>query len=207
MRLGAAHRGPAGTVKPRCGWRLALGAGAVLPSVLTMNFRLALLSALPLAVLAFAACGDGPDEAAETPSAGSPTATIPADALQAKFGPAPEFGENVVKLSPGYAESVKQLATQTKNPQRPNGICAEVSFAGLPETGRWFRMAVDGVEVTAKLVWIVSSNTTPTGGTMCYAPTEGITVGVHQAAISVQDPNNITARTRELVAWAFEVTE
>ncbi|MBK7329241.1 MAG: hypothetical protein IPI85_09205 [Dehalococcoidia bacterium] len=172
-----------------------------------MNFRLAFLSALPLAVLAFAACGDGPDEAAETPSAGSPTATVPADALQAKFGPAPEFGENVVKLSPGYAESVKQLATQTKNPQRPNGICAEVSFAGLPETGRWFRMAVDGVEVTAKLVWIVSSNTTPTGGTMCYAPTEGIAVGVHQAAISVQDPNNITARTRELVAWAFEVTE
>ena len=42
---------------------------------------------------------------------------------------------------------------------------------------------------------------------MCYAPTEGIAVGVHQAAISVQDPNNITARTRELVAWAFEVTE
>ena len=188
---------------------MALGAEAVIPSIPTMNLRLALLSALPCVLLVSAACGDGPDpEPTPTAAAGaSASPTAGGSAQVDKFGPAPTFGENVIKLSPGYAETVKQLATQTRNPQRPNGICAEVSFAGLPETGRWFRMAVDGVEVTEKLVWIVSSNTTPTGGTMCYAPTAGISVGVHQAAISVQDPNNITARTKELVAWAFEVTE
>ncbi len=68
-------------------------------------------------------------------------------------------------------------------------------------------MAIDGTEVTTELTWIVSSNESPTGGTMCFAPEGGLTVGKHDVAISVQDPNNIQARTKQLVAWRFEVIQ
>lgn len=168
----------------------------------TMNFRPVVLFALPLALLA-AACGDGPDDGAETPTA---QASAPSGSSD-DFGPAPTLGGNIVKVSPAHAALVKQVSTRSPNATRPNGVCVEVSFEDLPESGRWFRLALDGTEVTTELTWLVSSNTNPTGGTMCFAPTEGIAVGKHTAAVSVQDPNNIQARSRQIVAWKFEVIE
>lgn len=168
----------------------------------TMNFRrLALLGAAPLAAFLLVACGDGKDDD-PTPSPGS-SATAPAG----DFGPAPELGGNILKITPAHATKVTQAATRSPNPQRPEGTCAEVSFKDLPDTGRWFRMAFDGAEVTTELTWIVSSNENPTGGIMCYAPEEGFKVGKHQVAVSVQDPNNVQARTKQIVGWSFEVTE
>ncbi|MGE0601108.1 MAG: hypothetical protein AB7J35_15675 [Dehalococcoidia bacterium] len=169
-----------------------------------MNRKYLVFATAPLALLALASCGDGPNKTIDSVT---PGATTTRSNLEADFGPAPVLGDNILKVSPGYAEQVKQAATRTPNPNKPSGVCAEVSFEGLPQTGQWFRMALDGTEVTTELTWIVSSTESPTGGTMCFAPAEGITVGKHDAAISVQDPNNIQARTKQLVAWRFEVIE
>ena len=81
-----------------------------------------------------------------------------------------------------------------------------MNFDGLPENGLWFRVAFDGKEVTTKLSWAVDSKENPTNGRLCYAPAEGFPVGKHSAALSVQDPNNPAAPTRQIVGWAFEVT-
>ncbi|MBA4179476.1 MAG: hypothetical protein C0506_02710 [Anaerolinea sp.] len=175
---------------------------------------LVLLAVLPAALALFAACGDGPDNPSgggvptpirtPVPNAtpdGSPTRKpIPDD-----FGPAPALGGNVLKVSPAHAEKVKQAATRTANPQRPAGLCAEVTFEGLPENAQWFRIAFDDREVTSKLVWIVATQTNPRDGKVCYAPEEGFTVGKHSAAISVQDPRNALAASKQVVGWAFEV--
>jgi hypothetical protein len=66
-------------------------------------------------------------------------------------------------------------------------------------------MAVDGAEVTTQGVWIVSSRTDAEGGTFCYDPPEGLAVGIHEAAVSVQNPNDTSQPTRQLVGWKFEV--
>lgn len=169
---------------------------------ITMNFRAIFLIALPFVLFA-AACGDGPDDGAGTPTAQASATSGGSD----DFGPAPTLGGNIVKVSPAHAAQVKQVSTRSPNATRPNGVCVEVSFEDLPELGRWFRLALDGTEVTTQLVWRLGTNTDPTGGTMCFAPAEGIAVGKHTAAVSVQDPNNIQARTRQIVAWKFEVIE
>lgn len=174
----------------------------VLPSEVPMNLRRLALAALPSALLFVAACGDGDDigtidnARTSTPLSGD-----------ARFGTGPRLGGNILEISPTHAQAVKQATTRSPNPQDPKGVCATVSFNGLPETGQWFRMAVDGIEVTDKLTWIVASREAPTGGKVCFAPAEGLTVGDHAIALSVQDPNNPNADERQLAAWKFAVTE
>lgn len=133
----------------------------------------------------------------------SPTPTPTVDPTG--FGPPPALGGNVLAVRPEHAERIRQAETRSPNPTDPRGVCAEVSFADLPETGRWFHMAVDGELVTPELTWIVSSRESPEGGIMCYAPEEGLAVGRHDAAVSVVDPTDPNARPRQIVAWAFEV--
>ncbi len=166
--------------------------------------RIALCAAVPFALAAVAAaCGDGPDRTV-SPAPGSATAT--ASQTAAPYGPAPRLGGNVTAISPGHAEKVPQQSTRTPNPAKPNGVCFSVSFDGTPEYGQWFRMALDDQEVTTKLVWIVPTQNAPTAGRACYAPAEGIAAGRHTAAVSVQNPRNPSEPTRQIVAWAFEVT-
>ncbi|GAB4329338.1 MAG: hypothetical protein Kow0010_13630 [Dehalococcoidia bacterium] len=136
---------------------------------------------------------------------GGPPATPTPTVDPTGFGPPPSLGGNVLSVRPEHAERIPQAETRSPNPTDPRGVCAEVSFAGLPETGRWFHMAVDGELVTPELTWIVSSQESPEGGIMCYAPEEGLSVGRHDAAISVVDPTDANARPRQIVAWAFEV--
>lgn len=165
-----------------------------------MKLRTLAFAAFACAPLVFAACGDGPD-GPETPA---PTATAnPAD-----FGPAPKLGGNIVSVSPAHAASVPQASTVTKNQLNPKGVCAKVTFEGLPAYGQSFRFIVDEADVTAggDTVWIVATNESPKDGTLCYAPAGGLKVGRHTAAIGVQDPNNLTAPFKQIVAWAFEVT-
>ena len=184
---------------------MARGAARMLPSGVPMNRRLFALAGLPLLLLAAAACGDGPDAPRETPT---PRAT-PTSAATGGFGPAPVLGGNILKVSPGYAARVTRASTITSNPLVPKGVCVDVDFAGLPTTGQAFRFIVDEKDVTAggDTVWKVDSTTSPKDGTLCYAPKEGLTVGVHSAAVGVQDSNNVQAPFKQVVAWKFEVTE
>jgi hypothetical protein len=154
-------------------------------------------------LLAFAlltACGDGPDDPLPT---ATPTSVTNPD----RFGPAPVLGGNIEVLTPEHATSVPRAATAMVGQISPRGVCAQVNFEGLPQSGQWFRMAVDGEEVTASsdVYWFVSSQQAE-GGTICYAPEAGLEPGVHTAALSVQDPTNPTAPTRQIVGWSFEVT-
>lgn len=171
-----------------------------------MNLRLLAIAALPCALFAFAACGDGPDDADATPTpAASATRGIPAD-----FGPAPQLGGNIDAITPGHAQKVTQADTRSPDPARPRGLCAVVNFKDLggEDTLRWFRMAYDDLEVTGDLTWLVAPETGDrSGGRVCFAPDQGFTVGKHTAAISVADPNNINVPAKQTIAWAFEVIE
>ncbi len=156
---------------------------------------------LVLVSLFFAACGDGPDERLLDPTATPTTESDPG------FGAPPVLGGNILVLSPEHAATVPRVATAMVGQVSPRGVCAEVSFEGLPQSGQWFRMAVDGEEVTASsdVYWFISSNEAD-GGTICYAPVAGLEPGRHTAALSVQDPMNPAAEARQLVGWAFAVT-
>jgi hypothetical protein len=164
------------------------------------------------------ACGDGADPGpTATPTATGTAqvvqtaepgrATITATSNQTGFGPAPTLGGHVNALSPEHGQRIPQAQTRTIDPGNPRGICAEVDFEGLPENVLWFRFALDGREYTTQLVWVVPTDVNPEEGKMCYAPEEGIPVGMHDAAIVVQDPSDTAAATREVVSWRFEVTE
>jgi hypothetical protein len=134
------------------------------------------------------------------PGSGSPSATP-------ELGPAPLIAGNITAISPKYAAKVKQVDTRSPNPQQPRGVCADVNFTDLPENFQWFRMAFDNAEVTQKLVLIASSAQAPEDGRICYAPTEGFTVGRHTVAVSVQSPRDTSAPTRQIVSWAFDVVQ
>lgn len=178
------------------------------------------LAAVPALLLVSAACSDNGSAtsdsakriASQTPqsaqTAAPPTpATTPTPTVDPNgLGPAPVLGGNVLSISPQHGAKVSQANTRTTNPQRPGGLCIQVSYDGLPENNQWFRVAFDGKEVTQQLVLIVASTNSPTGGTMCYSPPEGFTVGRHSAAVAVQDPKNPTAPTRQVVSWKFDVT-
>jgi hypothetical protein len=168
-----------------------------------------------------AACGDGavagPDPTA-TPE-GTPTVSIAftqaptrptlaanTPATGGQFGPAPRLGGNISKISPEHAQKIPQFQTRSPNPSRPGGICAEVTFDGLPEYGLWFRLVLDGVEQTTKLTWVLPTRDDPEEGKMCYAPADGFDVGLHDVAIGVQDPADPNAEPQQIVAWRFEVT-
>jgi hypothetical protein len=166
-----------------------------------MRFALLFPASIGLAALLLAGCGDGPDEpaAASTPAVEG-TPGIPDD-----FGPAPLLGGNITAIFPEHGKTVAAALTKSLVDGDGKGVCAKVTFEGLPQYAQWFRMAVDGVEVTEELLWIVPTREAPTNGTMCYTPKDGLSAGKHTAAIAVQDPNNPLAESKQVVGWAFEV--
>lgn len=171
-----------------------------------MNVRIAaLIIACAPVVLLLAACGDGPDQPATTVAPGG-TAAPAGSATIAPFGPAPTLGGNVTDISPGHAERVTQPSTRTVDAYKPSGVCFGASFKNAPEQAQWFRMAVDDQEVTTKLIWFVPTQNAPETGRACYAPPQGLPVGRHTAAVSVQNPRSLTEPPRQMVAWAFDVT-
>jgi hypothetical protein len=172
-------------------------------------------AALALVLLVSGACGgsDATDFSKTTPSTATATRTVAAAKTPSPagtpggFGPAPKLGGNVVKVSPAHGATVTQASTRSPIADRPGGVCFEADFTDLPENALWFRMALDDQEVTVKLTWVVASKDAPPGGRACYAPAEGIAVGRHTAAVSVQNPNSTREPTRQLVAWGFEVSK
>ncbi|MFN8505983.1 MAG: hypothetical protein U0547_00290 [Dehalococcoidia bacterium] len=164
--------------------------------------------ALVIALTAlFAACGDGPDKPPRTSrrrtptTAGTPRPTL-AQPTIGLTAPAPRLGGNVTKVSPAHGATVSQASTRTIDPSRPGGLCFEASFEGLPENSLWFRLRMDEQELTTKMTWVVDSFENPTAGRGCYAPAEGLPVGLHNAAVAVQNPNSATEPTKQLVVWA-----
>lgn len=168
---------------------------------------------LGLALGLATSCGDGPDKPPTTSAAATTVATpartpIAGSALPTNtpdlMGPGPRLGGNVTVVSPQHGSQVRQAATRPSASNR-TGLCFEADFKNLPETILWYRLRIDGDEVTTKMTWAVSSQDQPTGGRGCYAPAEGLPIGRHSAAVAVQNPNNPSEPTRQLVTWAFEV--
>jgi hypothetical protein len=124
------------------------------------------------------------------------------------FGPGPALDGRVVAVTPGHGETVTQESTRTLDPHNPGGVCAEIEFEGT--TGTWYRMAVNGEEVTAQTIWDLTRAEDPQSpdvGRLCFDPPEGLPVGRVQAAVSVQDPQEFDAPADEVVGWEFEVVE
>ncbi len=144
--------------------------------------------------LVLAACGDGPD------SGPAGTSTIDPNDL----GPPPGLGGNVLEISPQHASRPVQSSTRSPDPGRPSGVCARVTFAGLPEKLMWFRMVIDEKEVTPQLTWFVSGNEA-TGGRVCYMPPPGLAPGRHDVVLGVRDPQRQTAAPKQLIQWSFIV--
>src|SRR5207245_754273 len=93
------------------------------------------------------------------------------------------------------------------NLNQPGGICFDVNFDGLDRKGnlQWFRLAVDGAEVTTKLTWFGASDFSRATGCWYPPPPDGLQPGLHQVAVTVQTPSTPNEPTRQLVGWKFEV--
>lgn len=170
--------------------------------------RFLLIPAVFAAAVIVAACGDGPDPVSTVTVA--PTATQVAQRPTAI--PSPTLPDGFFEaISPAHGAKVTQASTRSPNPSRPGGICFQVNFDGLEKNTLWFRMVLDEKEVTVEkgFTWILpvgSETTPPEGGTACFAPAEGFTVGVHHVVVAVQNPDNPQEPTRQFMEWQFEVT-
>lgn len=172
-----------------------------------MNLRLLLIA--PALLLLSAACGDGPDKPSATPTASgrstpgaSPSGSTPTGATP-ELGPAPVFGDYILKVTPAHGAQVKAANFRTGDPLA--GVCFDVSFEKTPEYAQWFRMAFDGKEVTTELTWVLPTKDAPTKGKACYAPNSGLSAGRHEAAVSVQNPKTLSQAPVQTVGWRFDV--
>lgn len=155
------------------------------------EFRFLVLGVL---VAAGVACGGGTD------GAGVPSQAPP------PFGPTPALGGHILAVFPEHGASIAQAATRTVDERQPQPPCFSVDFTGLAEQAQWFRVQVDGVEVTPRLTWVVPSNPRPGASPRgCYGTAEGLSVGRHTVTIVVRDPRNAAAPIRQVVTWSFDV--
>jgi hypothetical protein len=143
-------------------------------------------------------------------SAAANATPTPAPSGVAEYGQPPVLGGNVTDVAPGWGKSVKQADTVIKNKENPRGgVCVDIKYAAPATDATWYRMAVDGQEVTQKLIVVQHikgpTATTAATGTLCYGPSEPLSLGVHSAAVSVQQPNALTASPLQTVAWKFKV--
>jgi hypothetical protein len=146
----------------------------------------------------------GSNSSALTATAAAKGTSTPAGTPSA-FGPAPKIDGNIEAITPIHASTVTQASTRTTDPVNPHGVCVSVNFNAPVQNLQWFRMALDGAEVTPKLTIRVDSANPPKGATLCYAPAEGLAAGRHTAAFSVGNPGNLNATPNQVIGWAFEV--
>ncbi len=112
----------------------------------------------------------------------------------------------IVEMTPEDGSIVSVASTASADSLRPAGVCVEVRFEETPGTGRWFRLFLDGVDVTASSVWFLPGVTGAKTGRLCYAPEEGLAIGSRTAEVLVRDPSDPRAALRESARWSFTVT-
>lgn len=121
------------------------------------------------------------------------------------FGRAPSLDGNVIDIYPEHAATVTQAETRTGNPDNPGAVCFRVRFGDT--NGTWYRVAVDGVEVTQQTIWIgidPATNELPEEAQLCFDPEAGLRTGIIDASVVVREPNGISP-VREIVEWSFRV--
>ncbi|GMV84160.1 MAG: hypothetical protein AMXMBFR80_00180 [Dehalococcoidia bacterium] len=116
--------------------------------------------------------------------------------------PSPPAARHILSVSPPDGGTIPQEATRSGERVSPGGPCAEVSFVGLPESGQWFRLSVDGDDVTAGSLWVLPS-ASPVTGRLCYTNPAGLPPGDHRAEAVVRDPRG--GPVLERVRWEFTV--
>jgi DNA-binding CsgD family transcriptional regulator len=116
--------------------------------------------------------------------------------------PTPPAAKHILSVNPPDGGTIGQAATRSDRQATPGGLCAEVSFVGLPETGQWFRISVDGVDVTHDATWVLSSPSAATGR-LCFESEAGLLPGPHRAEITASDPHG--GPVLERLAWDFRV--
>jgi hypothetical protein len=172
-----------------------------LPPQALLAGGLVLIAAIIGAVIILSG-GDDDDPAS---AIGTPT---PTRAASDDFGQEPAMTEHIHKLIPEHAASIQKAQTVQRQ-NSASGICAEVTYQELPQNNLMFQMAIDGEIVTPETTVeiIVGTLEAPERGRLCYATPEGLSLGVHDAAVAVQDPNNLAGPPTEVVGWKFEVIE
>lgn len=151
-------------------------------------------------VLALTGCEDSPRE--------RPTPAPQATAQQTSDpGPTPVLGNHVTELIPPHGTSISSAATRTLDPKRPQPPCFAADFSDLPEEGLWFRMLLDGTEVTTQFTWIApfpaDSGRPPRA---CFATEDGLSPGPHTIVIVVRPPFDNSAPAVETITWSFTVS-
>jgi hypothetical protein len=168
-------------------------------------------AAAALAMAAFVAgCGDGTDTPEATTPPGEPTqqATTSGGSTPPVIDAPKVPDRNIDAIYPEHGARVTQQSTRTPDPDDPQGACVQINFDELPGSFTWFRVAFDDVEVTPNLTVRAATNAQSEGvdaGTLCWAPEEGFTVGVHIVTVAIQNPDNPNEPTRQLMQWQFEV--
>ncbi len=118
-----------------------------------------------------------------------------------------ESAQYVVSVSPPDGASIATEATRWTDEPSARGVCVSVRFdAGQPATGQWFRMSIDGADVTPQLSWFLPQSRSPRTGRLCFATESGLATGSHVAAVSVRDPEQPAPATLQTVRWSFTVT-
>ncbi|MGE3076956.1 MAG: helix-turn-helix transcriptional regulator [Dehalococcoidia bacterium] len=115
----------------------------------------------------------------------------------------PQKNQFVVAVTPGDGTEVSQASTRSSEPGDVNGACAAIRFVSQAVNGQWFRLWLDGTEVTHQSTWVLPG-TQPEEGKLCYAPEEGFAVGTHSARLEIGDPAGGSPPPGE-TSWSFVV--
>jgi hypothetical protein len=158
-----------------------------------------------IAASVLAASGGGDDD---PPASTDATATPTRAADDDPWGDPPVMTAHIHRVTPEHRGAIQQTQT-IERPDQPGRICAEVSYEDLPQNNLHFQMAIAGEIVTQQTSIQIIQGTAeaPERGLLCYASPEGLELGIHDAAVAVQDPNNLAGPPSEVVAWKFEVIE
>lgn len=186
------------------------------------NLRAPLVGLLVAVTLALAAaCGgsssnktikNAGDIAKNSPSASAAANATPTPAPSAvtEFGVPPVLGGNVTDVAPGWGKSVTHAQTLKADTDKNTAVCGKINFDPPVQNIQWFRMAVDGTEVTTQATVAVRTDSSDKvqGSAICWAPKDGkgLSAGIHSAAISVQNPQDPQAAIVQTVSWKFRVT-
>ena len=142
------------------------------------------------------ACGGSDD--------GTPTPTPTRDAGIALGA---SFPKHLTGISPKNGASLTNAElSASPSPGASQGICATFTFSGGDGMGddptTLVKLFVGGEDVTGSSTWVVTGSAPPTGGTICYVPTQAFEPGTVLATARWSEVS-----AREFInSWQFTVT-